>query len=166
MVASSGDRLLEPAAERLYLESLAPHALVLTPNLMEAEVLLGRRIRTLVDQHEAAHALGQFGPATVVVKGGHAVTDSAGQAVDVVWDGSATYELRSPRVDTPNNHGTGCSFAAAIAAALAGGATVRVAISRAKAFVHRGVSGAATWRLGQGHGPIDHFGWAEMLAAS
>ncbi|MDT5028486.1 MAG: hydroxymethylpyrimidine/phosphomethylpyrimidine kinase [Micromonosporaceae bacterium] len=159
MVASSGDRLLEPAAERLYREALLPHALVLTPNLREAEVLLGRSIRTLADQHEAARALGRFGPATVVVKGGHAVTDSADEAVDVVWDGSGTYELRALRVDTPNNHGTGCSFASAIAAALARGSTVSDAVAQAKSFVHRGVVGAAAWRLGQGHGPIDHFGW-------
>jgi hydroxymethylpyrimidine kinase/phosphomethylpyrimidine kinase len=79
MVASSGDRLLEPEAERLYVEELLPHASVVTPNLKEAEVLLGRRITTLSEQREAAAALGSLGPATVVVKGGHAVSDTPGE---------------------------------------------------------------------------------------
>src|SRR5687768_13722365 len=109
MVASSGDRLLEPAAERQYVEALLPHALVLTPTLAEAEVLLGTRTGTLAEQHDAARALAAVGDrpghCTVVVKGGHAVADSAGDAVDVVCDGGATYELRARRVDTANNHG-------------------------------------------------------------
>ncbi|WP_211355195.1 PfkB family carbohydrate kinase, partial [Blastococcus colisei] len=87
IVASSGDRLLEAQAERLYLDALLPHAAVLTPNLREAEVLLDAPIRTLADQREAARALGALVAATVVVKGGHAVADVAGEAVDVVWDG-------------------------------------------------------------------------------
>jgi hydroxymethylpyrimidine/phosphomethylpyrimidine kinase len=160
MVSSSGDRLLEPAAERLYVESLLPHATVLTPNLREAQVLLGTTIRTLSDQHEAARALGAFGPGVVVVKGGHAVEDSGDVAVDVVFDGKATTELRAPRIDTPNNHGTGCSFASATAAGLARGLTVTEAITAAKAYVFRAVTGGARWTLGGGHGPLDHFGWS------
>jgi len=164
MVASSGDRLLEPQAERLYVEALLPHAFVLTPNVREAEVLLGTPIRTLEDQHEAARALGALGPATVVVKGGHAVVDSAGDAVDVVWDGTSTYELRSPRLRTSNDHGTGCTFASATAAALAQGAGTREALEGAKIFVSRAVTGGAAWRLGRGHGPLDHFGWAAVAS--
>ena len=160
MVASSGDRLLEPQAERLYVEALVPHAAVLTPNRREAEVLLGAPIRTLADQREAARALGALGAAAVVVKGGHAVSDARGRAVDVLWDGSSLLELPAPWIDTPNNHGTGCSFAAATAAALARGSGVREAVEAAKAFVHRAVTGGAGWRLGGGHGPLDHFGWA------
>lgn len=154
MVASSGDRLLEPAAERRYVEALLPHALVLTPNLREAEVLSGASISTLTEQREAARALGELGAGTVVVKGGHAVADSAGEAIDVVWDGRSMYELRGPRVDTRNDHGTGCTFAAATAAALALGAEVREAVEGAKAYVSRAVAGGATWRLGHGHGPL------------
>ena len=160
MVASSGDRLLEPPAERLYAEALLPHAALVTPNVREAEVLLGTPIRTLDEQHAAARALGALGPAAVVVKGGHAVADSADEAVDVVWDGTSTYELRRPRVPTSNDHGTGCTFAAAVAAALARGAEPREALEGAKAFVSRAVAGGSTWRLGGGHGPLDHFGWA------
>jgi hydroxymethylpyrimidine/phosphomethylpyrimidine kinase len=160
MVSSSGDRLLEPAAERLYVEALLPYATVLTPNLREAQVLLGTTIRSLAEQHAAARALGALGPAVVVVKGGHAVEDTGDAAVDVVFDGKDTTELRAPRIDTPNNHGTGCSFASATAAGLARGLTVPEAITAAKAYVFRAVTGGARWTLGAGHGPLDHFGWS------
>ena len=157
MVASSGDRLLEPTAERRYLDALLPHAAVVTPNLREAEVLLGSPIRTLADQREAARTLGELGPGAVVVKGGHAVADQPAQAVDVLWDGTSISELRAPRIDTLNNHGTGCTFASATAAALAAGHDVRAAVSLAKDFVSRAVQGGSAWRLGGGHGPLDHF---------
>jgi len=159
MVSSSGDRLLEPRAERHYVEALLPHAYVMTPNLREAEALLGRPIRTLADQRDAACALGALGPAIVVVKGGHAVLDSVEEAVDVVWDGRSVYDLRAVRVDTPNNHGTGCTFASAVAGSLSRGLAVGGALSIAKEYVSRAVLGGSSWRLGGGHGPIDHFGW-------
>jgi hydroxymethylpyrimidine/phosphomethylpyrimidine kinase len=157
MVASSGDRLLERDAERSYVEELLPHATVLTPNLREAEVLLGGSIRTLAEQRDAARALAELGPASVVVKGGHAVADEPDEAVDVLWDGGSLHELRGPRIDTPNNHGTGCTFAAAIAAALAAGDGVGEAVRSGKEFVTRAVRGGAAWQLGGGHGPLDHF---------
>ena len=160
MVASSGDRLLEPAAERAYAEELLPHAAVLTPNLLEAQVLLGARIVTLAEQREAARALGTLGPRVVVVKGGHATADAPDEAVDVVWDGATVGELRAPRVATGNNHGTGCTFASAIAAGLARGQELPETLQAAKAYVSRAVAGGASWRLGGGHGPLDHFGWS------
>jgi hydroxymethylpyrimidine/phosphomethylpyrimidine kinase len=160
MVSSSGDRLLEPAAEAAYRDRLFPHAAVVTPNLREAEALLGTAIRGRAEQHEAARALGDLGPAVVVVKGGHPVGPPDGEAVDVVWDGRKTYELRAPWVDTPNTHGSGCSFASAAAAHLAQGDDPRTALAGAKAFVSRAVAGGARWRLGAGHGPLDHFGWS------
>ena len=159
MVASSGGRLLEPDAEQAYVELLLPHTQVLTPNLLEAQALLRGEIRTLAEQHEAARALGALGPRVVVVKGGHAVQDSGNDAVDVVWDGSATSELRSPRVATANDHGTGCTYAASVAARLAQGANTADAVRDAKVRVARGLAGGAGWRLGGGHGPLDHFGW-------
>ena len=158
MVASSGDRLLEQAAEQAYVGLLLPLAHVLTPNLVEAEVLLGGSIRTLADQREAARALGALGPRVVVVKGGHATSDSAGEAVDVVWDGREVTELRAPRLDTANTHGTGCTFAAAVAAGLAHGRPVGAAVTGAKAYVGRALAGGAGWRRGSGHGPLDHLG--------
>jgi hydroxymethylpyrimidine/phosphomethylpyrimidine kinase len=161
MVASSGARLLDPDAEQGYVTRLLPRARVLTPNLSEAEVLLGATIGTLAEQREAARALGALGPQVVVVKGGHAVADAGDDAVDVVWDGARLSELRAPRVATRNDHGTGCTFASAITAALAGGAGTADALASAKAYVARAVAGGARWRLGSGHGPLDHFGWGQ-----
>jgi hydroxymethylpyrimidine/phosphomethylpyrimidine kinase len=161
MVASSGDRLLEPAAERVLAERLLPFATVVTPNLHEAEALLGAPIRTLDDQREAARTLGSLGPRVAVVTGGEPLLEAGGEAIDVMWDGSAVRELRAPRIDTSNDHGTGCTFAAATAAALAGGATAGEAVASAKRFMARAVAGGATWRLGRGHGPLDHFAWAQ-----
>ena len=157
MVASSDDRLLEPEAESLYVEALLPHASILTPNLREAEVLLGTPISCLAEQREAARALGALGPAVVVIKGGHPVSDRSDQAVDVVWDGTSTYDLSAPRVDTVNNHGTGCTFAAAAAAAMAAGAAPTEALQKAKAYVSLALEGGASLQLGHGHGPLDHF---------
>jgi len=159
MVSGSGARLLEPAAERAYVELLLPHAQVLTPNLAEAQVLLGGTIHTLAEQRDAARALGSLGPKVVVVKGGHPVADAGAEAVDVIWDGTDLWELRALRVDTANTHGTGCTFAAATAAELAKGAPVAAALRVAKAFVHRAVTGAAGWQLGRGSGPLDQAGW-------
>ena len=160
MVASSGDRLLEQSAERAYVDELLPYAAVLTPNLLEAQVLLGASIDTLAEQRDAARALGALGPQVVVVKGGHATSDTADEAVDVVWDGQAVNELRAPRIATENNHGTGCTFASAIAAGLANGQDAAQAVQAAKAYVRRAVTGGAAWQLGGGHGPLDHFGWS------
>ncbi len=158
MVASSGDRLLEPAAERAYRELLLPQTVVLTPNLVEAQVLLGATIGSLAEQREAARALGALGPQVVVVKGGHGAGDSPDEAVDVVWDGRGLHELRSPRLDTANTHGTGCTFSAAVTAGLARGDALPAALSAAKAYVDRGLAGGAGWRLGAGHGPLDRLG--------
>lgn len=161
MVASSGDRLLDRDAERQYREALLPHAAVATPNVYEAEVLLGGEITTLAEQHEAARALGAFCPGVVVVKGGHAVRNSEKVAVDVAWDGSRITELRAERIATRNNHGTGCTFSAAVAARLAHGRSRPAAVAEAKDYVTRAIAAAKTWRLGTGHGPLHHFPDAE-----
>lgn len=167
LVSSTGARLLDEGAERAYLEDLFPHALVVTPNRREAAVLLGREVVSREDAIRAAVDLGRHGSRWVVVKGGapaspggEATSDrtgsSDGEAVDVVLEvarGEVT-ELRAPWVDTSNDHGTGCSFAAATAAALAHGVGVLKALETAKAFVHQGLVDSAGWRLGRGHGPV------------
>lgn len=157
MVASSGDRLLDEAAEASYVEHLMPRAAVVTPNLREASVLIGSEVTTIDDMHAAASELTATGAAWVVVKGGHL----DGAATDVVVERATGhhFELTMPRVDTRNVHGTGCSFAAAVTARLAHGDDPEQAIRAAKGIVHAAIVGASTWRLGAGHGPIDHFGW-------
>jgi hydroxymethylpyrimidine/phosphomethylpyrimidine kinase len=152
LVSSSGDSLFDGAARRAYLEELFPVATVVTPNSREAGVLVGRPVSTIDDAIAAAHELGATGPSWVVVKGGH--LDGGGEAVDVVWHDGEVEILRAPWVDTANNHGTGCTFAAATAARLARGDEVDVALRGAKSYVHRALRGSADWRLGAGHGPL------------
>jgi len=159
MVASTGARLLDPEAEQRYVELLIPHARVVTPNVHEAEALLGSRIRTLAEQRDAAKAIAHHGPEVVVVKGGHAVEDTPDEAVDVVVAGGELHELRAPRIGTTHDHGTGCTFAAAIAAHLALGDEPLAAVHAAKAFVHEAMGRSTRWQLGAGHGPLDHLGW-------
>jgi hydroxymethylpyrimidine/phosphomethylpyrimidine kinase len=159
LVSSTGQQLLEPDGVAAYLERLLPHALVVTPNLREAAVLGHADVETLVSL-EARVAVAQRIRATgaryVVVKGGH-LTESAD---DVVAGPDGVVVLPGDRVHSRNDHGTGCSLSAAVAAYLARGAGVPEAIALAKAFVARALAGGADWRLGAGHGPLDHFGWS------
>lgn len=157
LVSSSGTRLFDRHAEAMYLDRLFPVARVITPNRAEAEALLGASIATRDDQRDAARALGVYGSDVVIVKGGHALGDDDRVAIDVVWDGKTITELRAPRIDTGNVHGTGCTFAAAITAGFARGLDLLDALGAAKAFVQRAIQGAAGWQLGSGHGPLDHF---------
>jgi hydroxymethylpyrimidine/phosphomethylpyrimidine kinase len=161
LVASSGGRLFDASFESAYLDLLFPVTEVVTPNLAEAEVLLGRQISTVDQMAEAAEELGKTGAGTVVVKGGHL---HGPDAVDVVWHAGAATELRRPWVATTNSHGTGCSFASAIAAGLARGRPVLPALTEAKDFVTAALTGGAGWHLGAGHGPIDHMGWTNDTA--
>lgn len=166
LVSTSGHLLMDEGGVDAYRALLLPHAAVVTPNLREAAVLTGRRfeeLATLDAMTAAAEELRQLGPATVVVKGGHADQAGAPGAVgspDVVVGPAGTVVLRAGRVPTTNDHGTGCSLSAAIAAHLALGASPLEAIERAKELVRRALAGAAGWHLGAGHGPIDHFGWS------
>jgi hydroxymethylpyrimidine kinase/phosphomethylpyrimidine kinase len=142
-----------------YTELLLPHALVVTPNLCEAAVLGDTDVESLgtLDARIAvAERIRTTGARYVVVKGGH-LTDSAD---DVVAGPDGIVVLPGERVDTGNDHGTGCSLSAAMAAYLAKGETVPEAIAQAKSFVARALAGGAAWRLGTGHGPLDHFGWS------
>ncbi|HZA00061.1 MAG TPA: bifunctional hydroxymethylpyrimidine kinase/phosphomethylpyrimidine kinase [Acidimicrobiales bacterium] len=165
LVSSTGARLLDPGAEAAYHEALFPHALVITPNTREAAALLGTDVTTLAEARDAACRLAGWGPQWVVVKGSHLAptedeTGGGRRACDVVVE-AATGELTElclPRVDTPNDHGTGCSFGAATAARLAHGEQVADALAAAKRFVHDGLERSARWTLGAGHGPVGKLG--------
>lgn len=160
LVSSTGHRLLEAAGVAAYLEQLIPHALVVTPNLREAAVLGDtdvESLRALEARIAVAERIRATGARYVVVKGGH-LTDSAD---DVVAGPDGVFVLPGTRVDTGNDHGTGCSLSAAMAGYLAREATVPDAITQAKVFVAGALAGGASWQLGAGHGPLDHFGWSE-----
>ena len=155
LVAASGDRLLDDDALAVYRDRLFPLATVITPNLLEAEVLTGRRLTTVEDARAAARELAADGPDVVVVKGGHL---DGPDAVDVVVAGQTETTLSAPRVETRNTHGTGCTFAAATAAAIARGVDPLASLEEAKRYVTACLRGSAAWQLGSGHGPLDHLG--------
>ena len=159
LVRADGSSMFGREVERAYRTSLAGHATVLTPNRVEAGVLVESAVETIADMERAALGLLDLGPEVVVVKGGDAV-DEGDEAVDVVASRSGTVErMVLPMVPTGNDHGSGCSFAAATTARLALGDDPLEAVRAAKRFVHDALRGAAGWRLGDGHGPLDQLGW-------
>ncbi len=152
MVSSTGARLLEPGAERAYRDRLLPHALVACPNLAEASVLLGRDLGDLAEVHRAAPELSALGARWLVVTG----VEDGGRSVDVAIGPTGAHELAGPVVHTSNDHGSGCTFASAIAARLALGATPETAMGHAKEFVAERLRRSGDRLLGAGHGPVDH----------
>jgi hydroxymethylpyrimidine/phosphomethylpyrimidine kinase len=151
MVAKSGDRLLKDDAVDVLRSQLLPMAMVVTPNIPEAEVLVGRKITRSEDVREAAQMIQRMGPKVVVVKGGHL----PGVATDLYYDGSIYREFSSPRIQTKNNHGTGCTFSSATAAGLARGLGPEESVEMAKRYVTDALREA--YDVGSGHGPVNHF---------
>lgn len=152
MLAKSGDALLVPEAQMAVRTALLPVALVVTPNLPEAEALTGRRVDNLETMRLAARDLHRMGARWVVVKGGH--LGGGAEAVDIVFDGQSFTEMRAPRRATVHTHGTGCTFSAAVTAGLAKGRDPLAAIQQAKAYISRAIETAPG--LGGGHGPTNH----------
>jgi hydroxymethylpyrimidine/phosphomethylpyrimidine kinase len=159
LVGSAGNRLFPSTVDTAYLEGLFPHAAVVTPNLHEAALLTGRELSTVDEMVGAARALARTGARCVVVKGGRL---PGAQAVDVVWRAGEVRLLRTPWIDTPNNHGTGDTFAATTAALLARGVDLDAALDGAKSYVQAALARGAAWRLGAGHGPL---GWPSSAPA-
>ena len=151
MVAKGGDRLLREDAVDALRTLLIPLAQVVTPNAPEAAVLTGREIETLDDARAAAYDIVAMGAKAAVVKGGHL----AGPATDIMFDGVEVRAFTAQRIDTTSTHGTGCTFASAIAAGLAKGLSVRDAVSNAKTYVTAAMRHA--FPMGRGHGPLNHF---------
>lgn len=151
MVASSGARLLRDEAVETYRTELLPLATVTTPNLLEATELTGIEIASYGDAREAAKAISVLGVKYVVVKGGH--MEVAGESRDLLYDGRDFVEFGLPWIDTTSTHGTGCTFASAIAAQLALGGDIESAFRSAKKFVWEAMN--AAYPVGQGHGPLN-----------
>ncbi|MBN2365599.1 MAG: bifunctional hydroxymethylpyrimidine kinase/phosphomethylpyrimidine kinase [Calditrichaeota bacterium] len=152
MVAKSGDPLLAEDARQAVYNELLPLATIITPNIFEAEALLDRKIHNLEEMKDAASKLREIGCQWVVLKGGHLDIDS--QAIDVVTNGKEFHLLKSPRFDTANTHGTGCTFASAAAAGLAKGMQPLEAIKKAKEYITEAIRNGLD--IGQGHGPTNH----------
>jgi hydroxymethylpyrimidine/phosphomethylpyrimidine kinase len=151
MVSKSGARLLREDAVDALRRKLIPAARVLTPNIPEAEDLTGASIRTDDDVRDAARYLRALGAENVVIKGGHREGDTV---TDVLYDGGF-HEFSGPRVATTSTHGTGCTFASAIACYLARGESVANAVGHAREYLQEALTRA--YPIGGGHGPVHHF---------
>jgi len=151
MIAKSGDSLLEPGARAALVEAILPLALVVTPNLHEAAALAECPVGAVEEMEAAARRIHALGPAWVLVKGGHL----KGDPLDLLFDGRTVSRLTAERVSTPHTHGTGCTYAAAITAGLARGASVPDAVAEAKRYVTAAIR--AGFALGRGVGSLRHF---------
>jgi hydroxymethylpyrimidine kinase/phosphomethylpyrimidine kinase len=149
MVSKSGAPLLRKDAQDALIKRLIPFALVVTPNLWEASVLAGFKVNSMEGMRKAAHRIHELGAKYVVVKGGHL----KGMAIDLLYDGEKFDEMKGPRIETKHTHGTGCTFASAIATLLARGDTVPEAVRRAKTFVTMAIQ--SSLNLGKGTGPTN-----------
>ena len=155
MISTSGDRLIAPAAVEVLKRELMRRALVVTPNLPEAAALLDEPVATSEAEMRAqAERLIALGANAVLIKGGHA---SGSEAVDLLVTAQAAARLSAERVTTKNNHGTGCTLSAAVAAGLAKGHRLSEAVADAKAFVTHALNAADELEIGQGRGPVHHF---------
>ena len=150
MKSSSGTELLDAGGVKYVATELMKRASVFTPNVPEAEVLTGLEIKDVSAMEAAARKLVEMGAPAVIVKGGHME-----RAVDVVFDGSELVQLGGDRVKTENMHGTGCTFASALAAQLAAGRGLIEAATLAKAYVTKAIEKG--YAIGKGRVPLDHF---------
>lgn len=151
MVSKNGHRLLRDEGEQTLIKELFPLAKVVTPNLDEAEVLLGKKIRTICEMEEAAKAIHHMGAANVIVKGGHL----ADNPVDVLYNGYKFFHYEGKRINTKNTHGTGCTFSSAVAAFIAREYEIDQAVKLAKDYITDAIQNSI--ELGDGFGPTNHF---------
>jgi len=155
MVSKSGHHLLQPDAVEALRRELLPLAEVVTPNLPEAGVLLGRaEPRTIAEMRVAARDLHKLGPRFVLLKGGHL---EGAESTDILDDGVTQIELRTPRIVTKNTHGTGCTLSAAITALLPQRNSTAEAVRDAKTWLTAAIAAADQLTIGHGHGPVHHF---------
>ena len=152
MISKSGCELLKPDAIEQVKRDLFPLATVVTPNIHEAQRLGDMTIKSIDDVQEAARRIHRFGCRTVLVKGGHL---SASPATDILYDGQHFTTIPGEFIDTPNTHGTGCTYSAAIAAQLARGHALIDAVHMAKRYITEAIRHSLS--IGHGHGPTDHF---------
>ena len=156
MISKSGHHLLKPDAIEALKKELIPLALILTPNIHEAQQLSGIEIKTLPDARRAAKVIYGFGCKYVLIKGGHLLTE---RATDLLYDGRFFNLFKGEFIDTPHTHGTGCTYASAIAAQLARGKTVPEAVQVAKSYVTEAIRHSLA--IGHGTGPTNHFYFLE-----
>ena len=156
MVSTSGHKLIEDSAIAVLKSDLMPLARVITPNIPEAEILLGEPIEKQGDLPAAARRLAQQYDVSVLLKAGHLVDD---ELIDIFYNNETgeVIELSARRVDTPNTHGTGCTLSSAFAAQLAKGLPLNEAARAAKEYINQAITHGAAYTIGNGHGPVHHF---------
>ena len=154
MVATSGAALIDPTAVNALVRLLFPRALLVTPNLDEAALLVGRALHSEADMAAAAQQLLAMGARAVLLKGGHLAGDTVADLL--LRPGQAPLWMRSPRIATPNTHGTGCTLSSAIAARLALGDELAQALLYARDYVRGALAAGAGVRTGAGSGPLNH----------
>ncbi|OPY93833.1 hydroxymethylpyrimidine/phosphomethylpyrimidine kinase [Bradyrhizobium sacchari] len=155
MVATSGDRLLASDGVDALRTRLMPLASVITPNLPEAAALLGEPVATAEAEIESqGRRLLALGCNAVLIKGGHG---EGAESIDYLVTSETTIALAAPRIATRNTHGTGCSLSSAVAAGLARGEDLELAVRNAKAWISAAIAAAGRFSVGHGHGPIHHF---------
>ncbi len=152
IVAKSGDALLREEAVKYLVELLFPMAYVITPNIPEAQAILGMAIESLEDMKKASQRLRDFGSKFVVMKGGHL---RANKAIDILYDGKNFTIFETEKIPSQNTHGTGCTFASAISALIAKSLSVEEAVKRAKEYVTEAIK--SSYSIGLGHSPLNHF---------
>ena len=150
MVATSGDRLIDSKAEQSLFNELLPLATLVTPNLDEASLLVGKPLHSLKDLQAASRKLVECGAGAALIKGGHL----EGEAIDILWDGSDERIWRRPKIKTTRTHGTGCALSAAITAGLAHGEDLSDAVDKGIQFVIRAIRTAP--QLGKGIAPVNY----------
>lgn len=156
MVATSGDKLLQDEAISTLIGELIPSVRVITPNIPEAEILLGRKIHGQEELPDLAKELSEKTGTSVLLKAGHLTND---RLIDVFYNAetSETLLLESKRLNTCNTHGTGCTLSSAVAAHLAKGESLNDAVRHGKDYINNAIIAGAEYNIGHGHGPVHHF---------
>jgi len=156
MIAKGGHSLMRYSAKVALIRKLLPLALVATPNIPEAEVIAQCKIEGITGMKKAAVLIHELGVKNVVIKGGHLRAAKKSGAVDILYDGKNYYEYSSPWIATKDTHGTGCTYASSLAAALACGKNIVDAVDQAKVMITKAIENSL--RLGKGHGPVNVLG--------
>jgi hydroxymethylpyrimidine/phosphomethylpyrimidine kinase len=156
MVAQSGDKLLQDDAIDAIKKHLMPLADVVTPNIPEAQVLLNRKLKGLEDMQQGARALAQFGSQSILIKGGHLSEDDSTDLLYLSAEDRFVI-MKEKRIETHNNHGTGCTLSSAIASYMARGCGIEEAVGKAKAYITKAIQAGTNYKIGKGHGPVHHF---------
>jgi len=156
MVAQSGDKLLQDDAIEAIKTHLMPLADVVTPNIPEAAVLCGMQLTQWSDIESAAETLAKYGSRSILIKGGHGDERKSTDLLFLAGEGRFV-SLETDRIETRNNHGTGCTLSSAIASYMAKGSDVEEAVQKAKTFMNHSIAAGAAYTIGHGHGPVHHF---------